>query len=96
MKATKLPPTPAALPQNTSDGKIVIQLLLQCAFSTTIEMNIVTPMDKPPNKLASVPPTETPPFVPGGTVFSVVIRIGGREERIPSSDARVSPRQQAK
>jgi hypothetical protein len=34
-------------------------------------------MDKPPNKLASVPPNETPPFVPGGTVLNVVIRIGG-------------------
>jgi hypothetical protein len=53
-------------------------------------------MDKPPNKLASVPPSDIPPFVPGGTVLSVVIRIGGCEERMPSSEARVSPKQQAK
>jgi hypothetical protein len=31
-----------------------------------------------------VPQTETPPFVPRGQGRSVVIRIGGREERMPS------------
>jgi hypothetical protein len=91
-----LPPTPPTAPQNMSGGRIVIQLSLQCVFSIISETNIVVPMDKPPNKLARVPPKETPPFVPGGTDFSVVIRTGGWEERMPSSEARVSPRQQAK
>lgn len=45
---------------------------------------------------AKVPVFETPPLVPGGTVLSVVMRMGGVVERIPSSDAKVSPRQQAK
>jgi len=91
-----LPPTPAIAPHNTSGGRIVAQLALQDAFSITSEMNIVAPMNKPPNKLASVPPSETPPFVPGGTVLNVVTSTGGCEERMPSSEARVSPRQQAK
>lgn len=57
---------------------------------------IVMPMIRPPPREASVPIRESPPFVPGGTGFSVVMRIGGERERMPSSDARVSPRQHAK
>lgn len=95
-ESSMLPPTPATAPQNMSGGRIVIQLPLQCVFSIISETNIVAPIDKPPNKLARVPPSETPPFVPGGTDLSVVIRTGGWEERMPSSEARVSPRQQAK
>ena len=36
------------------------------------------------------------PFVPGGTGLRVVIKIGLDFDRMPSSDASVSPRQQAK
>ena len=39
---------------------------------------------------------DNPPFVPGGTGFRVVMRMGGERERMPSSDASVSPKQQAK
>lgn len=53
-------------------------------------------MKVPPNKLASVPKTDRAPLVPGGTGLKVVIRRGGDDERIPSSEASVSPRQQAK
>ena len=57
---------------------------------------IVTPMNSPPPTDAKVPVGDSPPFVPGGTGLSVVIRMGGERERMPSSDARVSPRQHAK
>ena len=50
----------------------------------------------PPDRDAIVPSNETPPLVPGGTDFNVIIKIGGDFARIPSSDARVSPRQHAK
>ena len=43
-----------------------------------------------------IPIFEMAPFVPGGTLFRVVISLGGDFERIPSSEARVSPRQHAK
>jgi len=46
--------------------------------------------------LPQVPPREIAPFVPGGTGLNVVIRIGGVGERMPSSEASVSPKQQAK
>ena len=49
-----------------------------------------TPMNKPPAAEARNPIKLTPPFVPGGTIFSVVIRIGGVLDRMPSSDAHVS------
>ena len=51
---------------------------------------------KPPKIDARVPVLEIPPFVPGGTVLRVVMRMGGVLDRIPSSEARVSPRQQEK
>jgi len=44
----------------------------------------------------TVPKTVTPPFVPGGTGFRVVISLGFERARIPSSDAKVSPRQHPK
>ena len=57
---------------------------------------MVRPMIRPPPMEARVPPRDTAPFVPGGTGLSVVIKIGGVGERMPSSEARVSPRQHAK
>lgn len=53
-------------------------------------------MMMPPAAEAAVPVRETPPFVPGGTTLNVVISRGGVFERIPSSEASVSPRQHAK
>jgi hypothetical protein len=43
-----------------------------------------------------VPIRLTAPLVPGGTTFSVVISLGGERDKIPNSEASVSPRQQAK
>lgn len=37
-----------------------------------------------------------PPFVPGGTGLKLVTRRGGERDKIPSSDAKVSPKQHAK
>lgn len=54
---------------------------------------MVRPITPPPIIETAVPNKDTPPLVPGGTVFSVVIRIGRDLDRIPSSEARVSPRQ---
>lgn len=56
----------------------------------------VRPMTAPPDSDARVPTSDTPPFVPGGTREKVVMRIGGDLDRIPSSEASVSPRQHAK
>lgn len=56
----------------------------------------VRPMTNPPARDATVPRTDKPPLVPGGTGLNVVIRMGGDLDNIPSSDAKVSPKQQAK
>lgn len=50
-------------------------------------------MTAPPANDAPSPKRETPPFVPGGTVLPDRMKKGGEEERMPSSDARVSARQ---
>lgn len=60
------------------------------------EIAIVIPIINPPAREASVPTRDMPPLVPGGTGFKVVMRIGGDVDRMPSSDASVSPRQHAK
>lgn len=53
-------------------------------------------MRMPPTSEQRVPRKETPPLTPGLHFFKVVMRIGADLERIPSSDASVSPRQHAK
>lgn len=53
-------------------------------------------MTNPPARDATVPRTDKPPLVPGGTRLSVVIKIGGDLDNMPSSEAKVSPKQQAK
>jgi len=53
-------------------------------------------MINPPIKDAAVPRTDKPPLVPGGTGLRVVIKMGGDLDNMPSSDAKVSPKQQAK
>jgi hypothetical protein len=47
-------------------------------------------MNAPPAAPARRPNTLTPPFVPGGTVLNVVIKNGGRFDKIPSSEDHVS------
>lgn len=91
-----LPPTPPTPPHNMRSRVRENQTLLQAEDSTTRQMLIITPMIIPPANEASVPPTETPPFVPGGTTFPVVMSRGGEDDNMPSSEARVSPKQQAK
>jgi len=54
------------------------------------------PTNAPPAIEAAVPARDIAPFVPGGTGLRVVIKSGLDFDRMPSSDARVSPRQQAK
>jgi hypothetical protein len=56
----------------------------------------VRPMMNPPARDATVPRADKPPLVPGGTGLNVVIKIGGDLDNMPSSDANVSPKQQAK
>lgn len=52
------------------------------------------PIDNPPTMLASVPGTEIPPLVPGGTSLKLVIN-RGVVATLPNSLAKVSPQQQA-
>ena len=49
----------------------------------------------PPMALHMVPHQVIPPLVPCGTVFNVIIDIGACRDKIPISDAKVSPRQVA-
>jgi hypothetical protein len=78
------------------DVKADSQCSLQTAFSIMRLQNSDRPIIIPPMAEAAVPSTDMPPLVPGGTRFHVVMRIGGVFERIPSSEARVSPKQQLK
>jgi hypothetical protein len=57
---------------------------------------VSSPTSAPPTIDAIVPIRDIAPFVPGGTGLRVVIKCGLDFDRMPSSDARVSPRQQAK
>lgn len=93
---TKDPNNPAAAPVAMSLRKKGIRAPLHAELSIASSAATVKPMMAPPATDAPVPSRDTPPFVPGGTTFSVVMRIGGVLERIPSSEARVSPRQHAK
>ena len=47
-------------------------------------------IEKLPSAPASRPVSVTPPFVPGGTVRSVVISLGWDLDRMPSSEEKVS------
>lgn len=50
----------------------------------------------PPPKLTKSPHDEIPPFVPLGTFFKLVINTGSDRDKIPNSDAHVSPLTHAK
>ena len=56
----------------------------------------VRPITNPPIRDATVPRTDIPPLVPGGTGLNEVIKMGGDLDNMPSSDAKVSPKQQEK
>lgn len=62
----------------------------------TRHTNMVIPMITPPARDARVPARDIAPLVPGGTLANVVIKRGGDLDKIPSSDAIVSPKQHAK
>jgi hypothetical protein len=66
---------------------------MHALFSTSRSRTIVSPIKPPPAIETAVPSNDIPPFVPGGTVFKVVMSMGLDFERMPSSEARVSPRQ---
>ena len=93
---TRDPNRPAAEPYNTSSFNNTGQDCLHAALSHTRVAAAVRPMIAPPESEASVPTKEIPPLVPGGTRANVVMRIGGDFDKIPSSEASVSPRQHAK
>lgn len=92
---TNEPKRPPKAPQKTS-GTTECHSERQAELSIKSVTANVAPMIIPPAKEASVPVRDTPPFVPGGTTLNVVMRRGGFFDRIPSSEASVSPRQQAK
>lgn len=90
-------PSPPASDPNTSKGsKSVDQLRLHAEFSIPRQIARVRPIKKPPASEAIVPIADIAPFVPGGTRLSVVTMIGEDFDRIPNSEAKVSPRQHAK
>jgi hypothetical protein len=90
-------PTPPAAPPHSKHRTVTsAHSSLHFVFSTIKLPASVKPIMTPPPKLAIVPTTLIAPFVPGGTVSSVVINLGSEFDKIPSSEASVSPRQQAK
>lgn len=93
---TNEPKRPAAAPTRTSSFIRAGQVCLHAELSQMRLAATVRPMTTPPDRDARVPTSDTPPFVPGGTREKVVMRIGGDLDRIPSSEASVSPRQHAK
>ena len=74
----------------------VSQFSLQTVFSMASVVARVRPMINPPARDAAVPSTDKPPLVPGGTGLNVMIKMGGDLDNMPNSDAKVSPKQQAK
>jgi hypothetical protein len=66
---------------------------LQAGFSTSSSRTIASPISPPPIIEAIVPRGDMAPFVPAGTCFNVVMRMGFDFDRMPSSEANVSPRQ---
>lgn len=93
---TRDPRPPAAVPQKSKGTNSVVQPCLQAEFSMASVVASVRPMTNPPNRDAAVPRTDKPPLVPGGTGLNVVIKMGGDLDNMPNSDAKVSPKQQAK
>ena len=96
-ESTRLPNSPANIPHATvSKSRYPAASRLHCAFSKISVIPVSSPTSEPPMIEAIVPIKDIAPFVPGGTGLRVVIKIGLCFDRMPSSDARVSPRQQPK
>ncbi len=93
---TREPKPPANVPQSASEDTMSTHCARQAVLCQTRDAAIVRPMSSPPAREDTVPITDMAPFVPGGTGLRVVMRIGRERERIPSSDASVSPKQHAK
>lgn len=93
---TKDPKSPAERPVNVKSRTSEKPSALQAVLSISSVTPIVKPMIIPPSADAATPNGDMPPLVPGGTRENVVIRMGEDLERMPISEARVSPRQQAK
>ena len=95
-RPTRDPRPPAAVPHKSRGSNSVTQFCLQTVFSMASVVARVRPITNPPIRDAAVPRVDKPPFVPGGTGLKVVIKMGGDLDNMPNSDARVSPKQQAK
>lgn len=95
-ESIKDPTKPPKAPQNKKSRSRIVGEEKQAELSMISVIDIVNPMITPPATDANVPSDDTPPFVPGGTRLQVVINNGADLERIPSSEAIVSPRQHAK
>lgn len=96
-ESTRLPNSPANIPHATvSKSRCPAASRRHWPFSKISVIPVSSPTSAPPTIEAVVPTMDIAPFVPGGTGLRVVIKSGLDFDRIPSSDARVSPRQQAK
>ena len=93
---TREPKPPARVPHSAREDRMPTHCARQAVLCQMSEAAIVRPMSRPPPRDDKVPTTDMPPFVPGGTGLREVMRIGRERERIPSSEASVSPRQHAK
>lgn len=93
---TAEPPRPPHAPASKRLNKWATALVRHAELSMIIQTNIVTPMIRPPDRDARVPARDIAPLVPGGTLANVVTSRGGDLDRIPSSEAIVSPKQHAK
>jgi hypothetical protein len=92
----KLPNPPPRQPHAIVSTSTPLALRAHLLFSSTRHIPITRPTKAPPTTEATVPPIDIPPFVPAGTFLNVVMSLGCDRERIPSSDARVSPKQHEK
>ena len=96
-ESTRLPNSPANIPHAiVSKRRYPAASRRHWAFSKISVIPVSSPMSAPPTIEAIVPIRDIAPFVPGGTGLRVVIKSGLDFDKTPSSDARVSPRQQAK
>lgn len=89
---TKDPKPPESNPSRTRVTNGCIPMSLQAGFSSNKTRPMDNPIIPPPAMETAVPSIDMAPFVPGGTCFRVVMRIGLDFESIPSSEASVSPK----
>ena len=89
---TNDPRPPESSPKATKVTKGCMPKFLQAGFSSSSSRLIVSPIMPPPAIETAVPRRDMAPFVPGGTCFKVVTRIGFDFDKMPSSEASVSPK----